>query len=93
MRERPMSAATARKTAPARREKAKTANAIANAAAAWSLGNDGSVVLAPRTWVSAEWVANGRGRSQRCDISWFARSATAAATSAEAEASFQRTGP
>ena len=30
-------------SAPARREKASTANAIANAAAAWSLGNDGSV--------------------------------------------------
>ena len=88
-----MRAATARKAAPARREKAKTANAIANAAAAWSLGNDGSVVLAPRTCVSAVWVVNGRGRSQRWEIAWFASSATAAATSAEAEASFQRTGP
>lgn len=88
-----MSVAAARNSVPARREKAKTAKAIANAAAAWSLGKDGSVVRAARTCVSAAWLVNGRGRSQRCEIAWFARSATAAETSAEVEASFQRVGP
>jgi hypothetical protein len=41
----------------------------------------------------AAWVVNGRGRSQRCEIAWFVRRATAAATRADAEASFHRTGP
>src|SRR6186997_3513952 len=92
-RERAINAAATRNAIPARRENAKTAKAIANAAAAWSLGNDGSVVRAPRTCVSDAWAVNGRGRSQRCEIAWFASRATAAETSADAEASFHRTGP
>ena len=79
--------ATTRNSAPARREKASTANAIANAAAAWSLGNDGSVVRAVSTCVRSGWSANGRGRAQRREITWFTARATAAAASADAEAS------
>src|SRR6187551_3283239 len=90
MRESPMRVATARKTTPVRRENAKTAKAIAKAAAAWSLGNDGSVVRAPRTCVSAGWDAKGRGRSHRWAIAWFVSKATPAATRAEADASFHR---
>src|SRR6187200_593318 len=90
IRERPMTVAAARKSVPARREKANTAKAIAKAAAAWSLGNDGSVVRAPRTCVSAGWDAKGRGRSHRWAIAWFVNKATPAATRAEAQASFHR---
>ena len=89
-RETAINAATPRNPIPARRENASTAKAIANAAAAWSLGNEGSVVRAPRTWVSAGCSVNGRGRAQRCAITWFAKSATAAAINPDDAASFQR---
>jgi hypothetical protein len=85
-----MSVAAARNSAPPRRENAKTAKAIANAAAAWSLGKDGSLLFAESRCVRAGWVVKGRGRSQRWATTWLASSATAAATRAETDASFQR---
>ena len=48
------------------------------------------MVLAESTCVRAAWVVKGRGRSQMWEMTWFASSATPAATSADAEASFQR---
>ena len=51
------------------------------------------VVRAESTCVRAGWAVNGRGRSHRCEITWFVSSATAAATSPDADASFQRTLP
>ena len=45
----PMMAAAARKTEPTTRSNMNTAIAIANAALAWSLGNDGSCERAPQT--------------------------------------------
>src|SRR6187401_3618276 len=90
MRETAISVAPTTNSAPAQRENTSTAKAIANAAAAWSLGNEGSVVRAARTWVSSGWSVNGRGRAQRCEIAWFAASATPDASTAEQHASFQR---
>lgn len=83
-----MSVAAARNPAPAPRENARIANAIAKAAAAWSLGNDGSGDGADRRCVAAGWAANGRGRSQTCAMTWLATIAIAAAVSAEVQASF-----
>ena len=48
------------------------------------------VVRAPSTCVSAGCSVNGRGRVQRCAITWFVASATAVAINAEEDASFQR---
>ena len=90
IRERPMSVAPTMNAIPAGRENASTAKAIANAAAAWSLGNEGSVVRAASTCVRPGCSANGRGRSHSCAITWFTASATAAAISADDDASFQR---
>src|SRR5262245_66691874 len=93
MRERPINAAAARKAAPPRRENARTAKAIANAAAAWSLGNEGSGDGAESRCVEAWCATNGRGRSHRCAMTWFASRATAAEASADTEASFHLASP
>src|SRR4249920_499383 len=88
MRDSPISVAAARRPAPAYRENARTANAMAKPAAAWSLGNDGSGDDAASRCVSEACATNGRGRAQTCAIAWLATSAIPAATSAEVQASF-----
>src|SRR4051794_24972750 len=83
----PIRNAAARKIEPTTRSKRNTANAIANAALAWSLGNDGSCDRLPQT--SAEgWLAYGRARCHTCAISWFITRARPADANADAHASF-----
>src|SRR5512144_1606673 len=88
-----MSVAAERNPTPAQREKARTQKAIANAAAAWSLGKEGSGDGADSRWVAASCVVNGRGRSQTWAIAWFTTKAIPAAKSAETLASLQRETP
>ena len=66
---------------------------MANAAAAWSLGNDGSGEAADRRCVSPGCATYGRGRSQTCEITWFTIIATAAEERADAHASFHFASP
>ena len=93
IRDRPMSVAAERKPTPAQRENASTQKAIANAAAAWSLGNEGSGEGAESRCVDASWAANGRGRSHTWAIAWFASKAIPAATRADVVASLHRETP
>src|SRR5262245_50860299 len=88
-----MSVAADRKPTPAQRENASTQKAIANAAAAWSLGKEGSGDGADRRWVAASCVVNGRGLSHTWAIAWFTTRAIPAATSADTLASLQRDTP
>src|SRR6478735_3736796 len=88
-----MSVAAERKPTPAQRENASTQKAIANAAAAWSLGNEASGDGADSRCVVATCVVNGRGLSHTWAIAWFAIRATPAATSADTLASLQRETP
>src|SRR5689334_19118014 len=88
-----MSVAAERKATPAQRENASTQKAIAKAAAAWSLGNEGSGEGADRRCVAATCVVNGRGRSHTWATTWFASRAIPAATSADTLASLQRETP
>src|SRR3954454_15613314 len=93
IRERAISVAATRNPMPVRREEARTAKAIANATAAWALGNEGSGDGADRRCVIAGWAVNGRGRSHRWEITWFVSIAIAAAASPDTDATFHRRSP
>src|SRR3954447_8884666 len=82
-----MSTAAARKSKPATRSKRRIANAIANAALEWSLGNEGSCERPPQTCAEG-CVSNGRDRCQSFAMSWLTSSASAAEARADADASF-----
>jgi hypothetical protein len=89
----PTPTATASSAIPSRRWKISTANAIANATLAWSLGNELSAPWWTSSTVCLGWSANGRAWYQRCPRTALVSSATTAAMPAEAAASFERCEP
>src|SRR4029450_5888125 len=90
----PTTKAPERKRAPARWPPTKrTENAIANAATAWSLGNEGSGDGGATSSVCDGGAPNGRSRNQTWETTWLRSRPRPAESSPDRHAIFHLYGP